>query len=86
MHGPSCGTLLCLTKLHLQVFHVVDHPLRLLLTLAQLSLELTAALHLQETADTWKSHTHTHTQLTEGISNTKSPKVQIEGELLKRKS
>lgn len=47
MHARSWGTLLSLAKLHLDVLHVVSHPLRLLLTLHQLSVELRAPLHLR---------------------------------------
>lgn len=51
MHAQSWGTLLSLAKLHLNVINVISHPLWLLLTLYQLSLELSASLHLQKTAD-----------------------------------
>lgn len=56
MHARSWGTLLSLAKLHLDVLHVVSHPLRLLLTLHQLSVELRAPLHLRERADNRTSH------------------------------
>lgn len=51
MHAQLWGTLLSLAKLHFNVLNVVGHPLWLLLPLYQLSAKLSAALHLQETAD-----------------------------------
>lgn len=50
VHGQSWGTLLSLAELHLDLLHVIMHPLRLLLVLYQLGIELSAPLHLQEAA------------------------------------
>lgn len=51
VHGQSRGTLLSLAELHLDLLHVFMHPLRLLLVLYQLGVELSAPLHLREAAD-----------------------------------
>lgn len=44
-------TLLSLAELRLDILHVFSHPLQLLLTLDQLSIELSTLLHLQVKAD-----------------------------------